>query len=59
VNRANDQGETALMLAAGVGHAAAVRRLLDAGADAAAEDGAGKTAAGYAKTDDVRLLLPA
>ncbi|MDP3426017.1 MAG: ankyrin repeat domain-containing protein, partial [Humidesulfovibrio sp.] len=56
----NDKGETALMLAAGVGNEKLVKLLLDKGADAQKKNGAGETVMAYAnragKTGSVSAL---
>jgi uncharacterized protein len=45
----DDRGQTALMLAAGAGNEKLVKLLMDKGANAQAKNGAGETAANYAK----------
>ena len=57
VGPADDRGRTALMIAAGRGHAAIAARLIIAGADRAARDKQGKTAANLAANDEVRAAL--
>ncbi|MHA1527728.1 MAG: ankyrin repeat domain-containing protein, partial [Alphaproteobacteria bacterium] len=57
VGPADNRGRTALMIAAGRGHAAIVERLVAAGADPEARDNQGKTAADLAATDEVRAVL--
>ncbi len=48
LDAANDKGETALMLAAGVGNEKLVKLLLEKGADAQKKNGAGETVMAYA-----------
>jgi len=57
VGPADDRGRTALMIAAGRGHAAIAARLIVAGADRSARDKQGKTAADLAANDEVRAVL--
>ena len=57
VGPADDRGRTALMIAAGRGHAAIAARLIVAGADPGAHDNEGKTAADLAANDEVRAAV--
>jgi len=57
VGPADNRGRTALMIAAGRGHAAIAARLIAAGADPSARDHDGNTAAGLAHGDEVKALL--
>ncbi len=57
VGPADNRGRTALMIAAGRGHAAIAARLIAAGADRSAHDNEGKTAAALAQSDEVRAVL--
>ena len=57
VGPADNRGRTALMIAAGRGHAAIAAHLIAAGADADARDNEGKTAADLAATDEVRAVV--
>lgn len=59
VGPADNRGRTALMIAAGRGHAAIAARLIAAGADPAARDKDGKAAADLAADDAVRAALTA
>jgi len=60
LDQTNDKGETALMLAAGVGNEKLVKLLLEKGADAQKKNGAGETVMAYAnrsgKKDSTTLL---
>ncbi|MBU1229760.1 MAG: ankyrin repeat domain-containing protein [Proteobacteria bacterium] len=60
LDQTNDKGETALMLAAGVGNEKLVKLLLEKGADAQKKNGAGETVMAYAnragKTGSVSAL---
>ena len=63
VNASNEDGRTALMLAAAAGRAAAVKSLLRGGANVSAQDKDGKTAlmlaTKFARTEVVKLLKQA
>ncbi len=57
VDDADDRGRTALMIAAGRGHADVAKLLLARGADPARRDRSGRTAADLAADDAVRMVL--
>ena len=57
VSPADNRGRTALMIAAGRGHAAIATRLIAAGADLHARDNEGKTATDLAASDEVNSVL--
>ncbi|MFO1148365.1 MAG: ankyrin repeat domain-containing protein [Alsobacter sp.] len=57
VNAKDNRGRTPLMIAAELGHAAIVKQLLAAGADASVADKEGKTARDLAQSQDVRSAL--
>jgi ankyrin repeat protein len=61
INESGEEGETALMWAAGAGHLSIVRRLLDAGSDAKQQDREGQDALDYAvngrRTEVIEFLL--
>ena len=59
VGDVDDRGRDALMIAAGLGHAAIARVLLDAGANREARDKQGRKAVDLAGTADVKALLGA
>ena len=53
----DDRGRDALMIAAGLGHAAIAQALLDAGADRTLRDKAGKSAFDLAAAPDVKAVI--
>jgi ankyrin repeat protein len=57
IDDVDDRGRSALMIAAGLGHAAIVGVLLEAGADKTARDKFGQTAWDLAGTDEVKARL--
>ncbi len=57
VGPTDNRGRTALMIAAGRGHAAIAVRLIAGGADPSARDHDGNTAADLAHGDEVKALL--
>jgi uncharacterized protein len=57
INDQDDRGRTALMIAAELGHGAAVDLLIRRGADMAVHDKAGKTALDLAESDELKAKL--
>ena len=57
VDLVDDRGRDALMIAAGLGHAAIAQALLDAGADRTLRDKTGKSAIDLASTPEVRAII--
>ena len=53
----DDRGRTALMIAAGLGHAEMADTLIERGADRSVRDKAGKTALDLAANDNVRRTI--
>ena len=57
VDLVDDRGRSALMIAAGLGHAEIVKTLIEAGADRALRDKAGKSAADLATSPEIKAIL--
>ena len=56
VDLVDDRGRSALMIAAGLGHAEIVKTLIEAGADRALRDKAGKSAADLATSPEIKAI---
>ena len=57
VDFVDDRGRSALMIAAGLGHAEIVKTLIEAGADRTMRDKGGKNAADLATSSEIRTML--
>ena len=57
VDLVDDRGRDALMIAAGLGHAAIAKALLDAGADRTLRDKSGKSAIDLAAAPEVKAVI--